>query len=146
MIAVEEAQALVRNGITPLGVETVALSEALGRVLAYTPAARVPHPAQTVSAMDGYAVRAADVPNTPKSLTITGESAAGHPFDGSLGQGQAVRIFTGAQVPPSADTIVLQEDTDRDGDRVSINNIEPGRHIRPKGQDFCICSTTLAIV
>ncbi len=136
MISVEEAQALVREGIAPLGTETVALADASGRVLASTPVARIAHPTQTVSAMDGYAVRAADVSEVPASLNVIGESAAGHPFDGDIGEDQAVRIFTGAQVPPGADTIVLQEDTERDGDTVSVHEIEPGRHIRPKGQDF----------
>ncbi len=136
MISVEEAQALVRQGVTPLGTETVALANARGRVLADTPQARIAHPAQTVSAMDGYAVRAADVSEVPTSLTVIGESAAGHPFDGEISAGQSVRIFTGAQVPPGADTVVVQEDVDRDGVTVAIREIEAGRHIRPKGQDF----------
>lgn len=136
MISVEEAQALVRGGVVPLGRETVSLSDALGRVLADAPAARTAHPAKTVSAMDGYAVRAADVPDVTGVLTVIGESAAGHPFDGDVGPYQAVRIFTGAQVPPGADTVVLQEDCDRDGDSISIREIEPGRHIRPRAQDF----------
>lgn len=136
MISVEEAQALIRAGVAPLGQETVSLSSALGRVLAETPPARISHPAHTVSAMDGYAVRAADVPNVPGTLTVIGESAAGHPFDGEVGEGQAVRIFTGAQVPPGADTVVLQEDCDRDGENISIREIEAGRHIRPRAQDF----------
>ena len=136
MISVEEAQALVRQGVAPLGTETVALASALGRVLASMPRARITRPAHTVSAMDGYAVRAADVPETPAPLEVIGESAAGHPFNGQVAEGQAVRIFTGAQVPPGADTIVLQEDTDRDGNVVTVCEIEAGRHIRPKGQDF----------
>lgn len=136
MISVEEAQALIRSSVEPLGTETVSLSNALGRVLAASPKARIAHPAHTVSAMDGYAVRASDVPDVPSSLTVIGESAAGHPFDGDIVEGQAVRIFTGAHVPPGADTVVIQEDADRDGDSITVREIEPGRHIRPKGQDF----------
>jgi molybdopterin molybdotransferase len=136
MISVEQAQSLIREGVSPLGEEVVSLSEALGRVLAESPAARIDHPAHTVSAMDGYAIRAADVPSLPSSLTVIGESAAGHPFEGHVSEGQAVRIFTGAQVPPGADTVVLQEDVDRDQDTINLREIEPGRHIRPKGQDF----------
>lgn len=136
MISVEEAQALVRDGITPLGTETVPLANALGRVLAEAPNARISHPAQTVSAMDGYAVKAADVPSVPSTLSVVGESAAGHPFLQDLHDGQAVRIFTGAQVPEGADTVVIQEDVDREGDEISVREIEPGRHIRPKAQDF----------
>jgi molybdopterin molybdotransferase len=144
MISVEEAQALVRTGITPLGNEAVPLSEGLGRVLAVAPPSRTSHPAETVSAMDGYAVRAADVAAPPATLSVIGESAAGHPFDGEIAKGQAVRIFTGAQVPAAADTVVLQEDCERDGDSVSVREIEPGRHIRPRGQDFSAGDVVLA--
>lgn len=136
MISVEEAQALVRDGVTPLGTETVSLSDALGRVLAETPVARISHPAQTVSAMDGYAVRAADLPSVPATLSVIGESAAGHPCEDEVGPGQAVRIFTGAHVPTGADTVVIQEDVDREGDDISVREFEAGRHIRPKGGDF----------
>jgi len=144
MISVKEAQTHIRAGVAPLGTETVALSNAVGRILAVAPPSRTSHPAETVSAMDGYAVRAADVDPLPAALTVIGESAAGHPFEGELSAGQAVRIFTGAQVPPGADTVVLQEDCDRDGDAVSVREIEPGRHIRPRGQDFTAGDVVLA--
>ena len=143
MIPVEHAQKIIRDAIQPLGTETISLSLALGRVLAETPTARIAHPAHTVSAMDGYAVRAEDVPSVPSDLEIIGESAAGHPFQGKVSAGQTVRIFTGAHVPSGADTIVLQEDVDRDGDTISIREIEPGRHIRPKAQDFAEGDTIL---
>lgn len=136
MISVQEAQGIVRAGVEPLGTETIALSDALHRVLAENPAARIAHPAHTVSAMDGYTVRAEDVTTVPTPLPVVGESAAGHPYSEPLKSGQAVRIFTGAHVPDGADTVVIQEDTDRNGDTITINEIEPGRHIRPKGQDF----------
>jgi molybdopterin molybdotransferase len=90
-----------------------------------------------ISAMDGYAVKSADVETCPARLTVIGESAAGGGFDGELNPGQAVRIFTGAPVPLGADAIVIQENTTRDGDRVEV--LEPaslGQFIRPAGLDF----------
>ncbi|MGY8963763.1 MAG: molybdopterin molybdotransferase MoeA, partial [Rhodospirillales bacterium] len=136
MISVQEAQSIIRAGVNPLGAETVALPNALHRVLAEDPAARIAHPAYTVSAMDGYAVSSKDITSSPKALLVIGESAAGHPYPGALESGQAIRIFTGAHLPDGADTIVIQEDTDREGDTVIIKEIESGRHIRPMGQDF----------
>ena len=136
MITVEQAQALVRQSIIPVGSETIALTNSLGRVLSESHKARIANPANNVSAMDGYAVRAVDVPELPGSLTVVGESAAGDSYDGELGACQAVRIFTGAQVPIGADTIVIQEDTERTGQILTIKEIRPGRHIRLRGQDF----------
>jgi molybdopterin molybdotransferase len=143
MISVQEAQGLIRAGVNPLGSETISLSNALHRVLAEDPTARIAHPAHTVSAMDGYAVRAENVSATPTPLSVIGESAAGHPYAGQLESGQAIRIFTGAHVPNGADTVVIQENTDRDGETVIINEIEAGRHIRPMGQDFSHGDTLL---
>lgn len=143
MISVQEAQGLIRAGVNPLGSETIALSNALHRVLAEDPTARIAHPAHTVSAMDGYAVRAEDVSANSTTLSVIGESAAGHPYAGQLESGQAIRIFTGAHVPNGADTVVIQENTDRDGETVIINEIEAGRHIRPMGQDFSHGDTLL---
>ncbi|MBT5241858.1 MAG: molybdopterin molybdotransferase MoeA [Rhodospirillaceae bacterium] len=143
MISVAQAQSLVRDGITPIGTETVSLSDSLNRVLAENPDARIAHPAHTVSAMDGYAVRAENIPTVPGTLSVIGESAAGHPFEGKMEDGQAVRIFTGAHLPSGADTVVIQEDVDRDGDTITVKEIEPGRHIRPKAQDFNIGDTLL---
>lgn len=143
MISVQEAQGLIRAGVNPLGSEIIALPDALHRVLAEDPAARIAHPAHTVSAMDGYAVRAEDITSAPTPLPVVGESAAGHPYPGALESGQAIRIFTGAHVPDGADTVVIQEDTDRDGDTVIIKEIEAGRHIRPMGQDFSHGDTLL---
>jgi molybdopterin molybdotransferase len=108
----------------------------LGRVLAEDVSARVAHPPLDVSAMDGYAVRAADV-TAPARLAVIGESAAGRPFAGSLAPGQAVRIFTGAAIPDGADAVVMQEDTARDGDTVEIAiAATTGKHIRARGLDF----------
>jgi molybdopterin molybdotransferase len=87
--------------------------------------------------MDGYAVRAADVASVPVTLKVVGEVAAGHPFEGEVHSGEAARIFTGGIVPPGADTIVIQENTNRDGERVTVNAPSPsGRHIRRAGLDF----------
>jgi molybdopterin molybdotransferase len=90
-----------------------------------------------VSAMDGYAVRAADVARAPARLRLMGEVAAGHPFDSPVGPGEAARIFTGGVLPPGADTVVVQEITAREGDTVVVQKTSaPGRHIRPQGLDF----------
>lgn len=136
MITVEVARSRVLAGLTVTAPEMVPLPQALGRVLAEDVPARLAHPPVDVSAMDGYAVRAADLPAT---LTVTGESAAGRPFPGVVGPGQAVRIFTGAPLPAGADGVVMQEDTSRDGDAVAIPvPLQPGKHVRTAGLDFTI--------
>src|SRR5262245_16745687 len=87
--------------------------------------------------MDGYAVRAADVTKVPALLKLVGEVAAGHPFQGTVGTGQAARIFTGGVLPPGADTIVVQENTAREGDTVVVTtSAKKGKHIRLEGLDF----------
>src|SRR6478735_6705140 len=130
-MSVEEALAQVLAVAEPLPVELAPLSDAFGRVLASDLVALRMQPPADVSAMDGYAVRAADVSSAPARLTLVGEVAAGHPFDGEVGAGEAARIFTGGVVPPGADTIVIQENTGRDGERVVVNQSEKaGRHIR----------------
>lgn len=137
MISVEEAITRVTAPVRPVGAEVVALSEALGRVLAEDVAARLSHPPSDVSAMDGYAVRSADVATVPVALPVVGASAAGHPWDGVLAPGQALRIFTGAAVPGGADAVVMQEDTDADAGTVTIKLAVPhGHHIRKAGGDF----------
>ncbi|MBO6853930.1 MAG: molybdopterin molybdotransferase MoeA [Marivivens sp.] len=119
-----------------LGVEDVPLAEASGRVLARPLTARLTQPPFPASAMDGYAVCAADVA-IGASLTVIGESAAGHGFSGHVTAGQAVRIFTGAPVPDGADKVVLQEDVTRTGDHITLGpDIGPGDNIRPAGADF----------
>jgi len=98
--------------------------------------ARMTQPPAPVSSMDGYAVRAADVAKVPTTLRIVGSSPAGHPFDGSVAPGEAVRIFTGGVVPDGADGIVIQEDTTADADLVTVNEAtRPERHIRVAGLD-----------
>ncbi len=137
MISVEEARRRLLAPLQPLGAEQVAISDAVGRVLAEDIAARRTQPPFAVSAMDGYAVRAADVAAVPARLKIIGSVPAGQSFAGTVGRGEAVRIFTGAPVPAGADAIVIQEDTDRDGDVVIVREAAPqGHYVRPAGLDF----------
>ena len=134
MISVEEATARVVAAFAPTESETVAIADAAGRVLAEEARARMTQPPAPVSSMDGYAVRAADVPAT---LRMIGASPAGHPFAGRLGPGETVRIFTGGVVPDGADAIVIQEDTQAAGERIAMKvAAKPGKHIRPAGMDF----------
>jgi molybdopterin molybdotransferase len=115
----------------------VALSKALGRVLAEDVISQRMQPPADLSAMDGYAVRAADVASVPARLRVVGEAAAGSAYALALNEGEAVRIFTGAPLPQGADTIVIQEDTERYGDIVIARESSPvGRHVRPAGLDF----------
>lgn len=137
MISVEEARAKLLAQISPVGAEQIALADGLGRVLAEDVKARLTHPPLAVSAMDGYALKAADAAQTPARLNVIGEAAAGHAFAGIIGSGQAVRIFTGAPVPQGADSVVMQEDAEALPGAVIIK--EPavlGRHVRPAGLDF----------
>ena len=123
LISVADARRVIVSSLEPLGTENLELGRALGRVLAKDAVARVSHPPADVSAMDGYAVRIADVPSTPTKLKVVGESAAGHPWKGELLEGEAVRIFTGAYVPEAADTIVIQENAIAEEDE-SVSIIE----------------------
>lgn len=137
LMSVTDALARVLEGAKPLPAEHAALTDAYGRVLAADLAALRTQPPQDLSAMDGYAVRASSVATVPVTLQLIGEVAAGHPFDGSVGNGEAARIFTGGVVPPGADTIVIQENTERTGDRVTVaTGSPPGKHIRRAGLDF----------
>jgi molybdopterin molybdotransferase len=137
LMPVAEALRLVLEGVTPLPAEPTPLIDAHGRVLAAELIAKRTQPPADVSAMDGYAARAADVAKVPAKLKVIGEVAAGHPFGGSVGPGEAARIFTGGVLPPGADTIVIQENTTRDGDTVAISSPSAkGRHIRLAGLDF----------
>lgn len=137
MLSIEEALDKIRSGITPLPTEEIFVSDALGRVLAEDVIATVSHPPQAVSAMDGYAVRAEDVPDVPVNLKQIGEAAAGHKFEGEVGPGECARIFTGGALPRGADSIVIQEDTDADGNTVTIKEAPSlGEWVRPEGLDF----------
>ena len=139
MISVEEARRRLLAPLAALAAEQVALSEAVGRVLAEDVAARRTQPPFAVSAMDGYAVRAADVASVPARLKVVGSVPAGQAYAGTVGRGEAVRIFTGAPVPAGADAIVIQEDTERDGDIVTVREAAPpGHYVRAAGLDFQI--------
>lgn len=137
MISFDEALERVRAAAHPLGKETVRIDEAPGRVLAAPVTARIPSPRCDVSAMDGYAVRDADLATLPARVKVVSESFAGHGWSGSIGEGECIRIFTGAPVPQGADRVVIQEEVRRDGDTAIIDDY-PGnaRHIRKCGGDF----------
>jgi molybdopterin molybdotransferase len=138
LLSVADALARVLKDARPLPAENAALTDAYSRVLASDVAALRTQPPEDLSAMDGYAVRAASVARLPATLKVIGEVAAGHPFAGTVGDGQAARIFTGGVVPPGADTIVIQENTARNGDTVTVTaGAAPvGKHIRRAGLDF----------
>jgi molybdopterin molybdotransferase len=134
---VAEALRRVLEGAEPLPREDAPLTEAHGRVLADDLSALRTQPPENVSAMDGYAARAADVENVPAKLMLVGEVAAGHPFEGQIGERETARIFTGGVLPPGADTIVIQENVERDGDAVVVTTAAPvGKHVRVSGLDF----------
>ncbi len=138
MISVEDARGRILADLTPLPGETVGLTEALGRVLARNVAARRSQPPVSVSAMDGYAARAADVANTPVTLTVVGEAPAGAAVLGTVGPGEAIRIFTGGPVPDGADAVVIQENTEAENaDSVTVRKgAAAGTFVRPAGLDF----------
>lgn len=137
MIPVADALNRILSALKPLPAELVALPDALGRVTAEAIRARVTQPPATMSAMDGYAVRAEDVATAPTVLRRVGEVQAGSAFDRRIGPGETVRIFTGAPLPDGADAIVIQEDTEVSDDRVTV--LQAGvrhRHVRFAGIDF----------
>ena len=136
MIPVSEARARILAALRPTGSEIVPLADAWNRVTAAPVLARLTQPPRDVSAMDGYAVRAADA-SLGAGLRVVGSAPAGHPWDGTLGAGEALRLFTGSVLPDGADSVVIQEDTARTGDQVTITEAaSAGRHIRRAGQDF----------
>lgn len=138
LVPVAEALERLLDGAAPLASESVPLFEAVDRVLAEPLVALRTQPPFNASAMDGYAVRAADVASVPSKLSVIGMAPAGRGFDGSVGERQAVRIFTGAPLPEGADTIVIQENV-RDLGNGEIEVIEPTvewRNIRRIGLDF----------
>ena len=137
LMAVADALHRVLADARPLPAETVALDEALGRVLSDDVIALRTQPPAALSAMDGYAVRASDVARAPVTLKVIGEIAAGHPFAGKVGPGEAARIFTGGVMPAGSDTVVIQEFTTHDADRVTIQKeTAAGRNVRGKDIDF----------
>jgi molybdopterin molybdotransferase len=144
-LSVAESLALVLADAEPLPPEQAALVDACGRVLAEDLKAMRTQPPADVSAMDGYAVRGADVVTVPANLTIVGEVAAGRVLDHEIGPGEAARIFTGGMMPRGADTVVIQENAVRHGDVVSIErSATKGRNVRPRGLDFAAGAVLLA--
>lgn len=144
MISLAEAQERLFALADPVAIEQVPLRDAAGRwAAAPVPALRT-QPELPLSAMDGYAIRFADLPGPWR---VIGESAAGRPFAGAIAAGEAVRIFTGAAVPAGADTILVQEEATREGDRLSLDGEGPphvGAHVRPVGLDFSDGETLIA--
>ena len=138
LLSVADALARILAAIPgPVEAETVAVQSAAGRTLAADLAATRTQPPFPASAMDGYAVRAADIATVPASLRLIGTSAAGHGFSGTLGPGEAVRIFTGAPVPAGADAILIQENAEADGETVTAREpVAAGRFLRRAGLDF----------
>jgi molybdopterin molybdotransferase len=137
LIPVEEARARILKNVKPLPAEAVTLEQALGRVLAKPLKAVRNQPPFDASAMDGYAVIAADVAHPPATLRLIGLSAAGHGFKGRLKRGDCVRIFTGAPVPKGADAVVIQENTLASGRAVTVlQTAKPEQNIRFAGLDF----------
>lgn len=137
MISFDEAVELIRSVAQPLGTETISLTEAANRVLASPVVAQVDSPRSDASAMDGYAVRDADLTGFPVALKVVGESFAGAAWSGTVAPGTCARIFTGAPVPAGSDRVVIQEYVRREGERAIID-APPGeaRHLRRRGSDF----------
>ncbi len=144
MIPVKEALERITGQARLMPSESVGLSEAMGRVLARDAISRRTQPPADVSAMDGYAVRATDL-ETVATVTMVGRAPAGGAYDGTVGPGEAVRIFTGGPVPQGADAIVLQEDTEADGNIIKVTESpRAGQHIRRAGVDFSAGQALLA--
>lgn len=143
MISVTEAQQRLFALAAPVAVERVPLSDAAGRWAAEPVAALRTQPELPLSAMDGYAIRFADLPGPWRMI---GESAAGRPYAGAVGAGEATRIFTGAALPDGADTILVQEEARRDGETLTLDGEGPphiGAHVRVAGLDFTTGETLI---
>ncbi|SEN07641.1 molybdopterin molybdochelatase [Pseudorhodobacter antarcticus] len=135
MISVDAALALALALVRPLGTEILPLARAANRFMPHPATAARDQPPFAVAAMDGYATVGPAHPGA--QFVVVGEAAAGHAWHGTLHPGQALRIFTGAPVPPGADRVVIQEDVTRSGDQITLTDaFSGGPHIRPKGQDF----------
>jgi molybdopterin molybdotransferase len=144
LLPVAEAQARLLAAVRPVDTETLAFAEAIGRWAAEPVIARRTQPARDLSAMDGYALRFADLPGP---VRVIGESAAGRPFAGTIGAGEAVRIFTGAAMPGGADVVLVQEEAAHDGERLTLDGEGPpriGANVRRRGLDFSAGDTLVA--
>lgn len=137
MLSVEQALERILGAMAPLPAEQIGVADGMGRVLAQDIVARRTQPPMAMSAMDGYAVRAADLVQVPVKLRIVGQAPAGAAWPGTLGEGEAVRIFTGGPVPDGADAVVMQENTETgDGTVTVLESAPPGHFIRAAGLDF----------
>lgn len=133
LLTVDQALAMVLDLAHPPRSEDVDIQDALGRVLLRDAVSTMTQPPFDSAAMDGYALRNADLPGP---FRVLGEAAAGRPWDGELAPGEAIRIFTGAPVPAGADRVVMQEDVTRDGPLVTVTGQSARTHIRLRGNDF----------
>ncbi|MDQ3036617.1 MAG: molybdopterin molybdotransferase MoeA, partial [Myxococcota bacterium] len=146
MLEIDEALAAILDAITPLAVERVALGEGLGRVLAQSVSAREDAPPFDASAMDGWAVRSAELTSAPRELPIRGESRAGGAWPDALAPGTTMRIFTGAPMPAGADAVVMQEDVEvRSGSAQFRVAPRPAAHVRARGEDLRAGDPILAL-
>ncbi|MGP4804220.1 molybdopterin molybdotransferase MoeA [Agrobacterium cavarae] len=146
LLPVAEALQRLLDAAQPVStVERIDLTAAADRVLASDLKAQITQPPFNASAMDGYALRAADATAIGSELTVIGAASAGHAFEGKIGARETVRIFTGAPVPEGADSVLIQEDAEvLDDNRIrTVFNVTQGRHIRPRGQDFMRDETVL---
>ena len=136
MLSVDEARARILARLSPTGIEQLMLDAAFGRVTARPVQARLANPPADISAMDGYAVRAADTVVGAR-LAVTGAAPAGHAFAGRVEAGTCVRLFTGSLLPSGADSVLIQENATRQGETITVGeSVAVGRHIRRSGQDF----------
>lgn len=142
-ISLDEARQILLHGFDPLGTEWVALSAAVGRTLAASILANDDQPQSAQSAMDGYAVRSANIALGVR-LKLIGEALAGAPYSGDIGAGECVRIATGGVVPGGSDRIVIQEHVERDGDFIVISDTSGPAFIRPAAMDFAAGDTLVA--
>jgi molybdopterin molybdotransferase len=143
MLSVTAARARILAALKPTGAETVSLAQGFNRVLASPVIARLTQPPADVSAMDGFALRAADA-HAGATLRVIGEAPAGHPYPGQIGPGETVRLFTGSVVPKGADSVLIQEDATANGDTITVNETcQPARNIRRAGQDFGLGDTLI---
>ena len=137
MLAVADALERITSTFSTLPVEWVALDTAVGRVLARELVAERDQPPQDLSAMDGYAVRAADLADGKATLRLVGAAPAGGRFERAIEPGETVRIFTGGPLPDGADAVALQENATTEGDRIRLEGkVEPGTYVRPAGLDI----------
>ncbi|OQY56019.1 MAG: molybdopterin molybdenumtransferase MoeA [Candidatus Parabeggiatoa sp. nov. 2] len=145
-LSVEEALRSIDRDLQPIrGEEQLAIRNALGRVLAEDVLSKINVPPHDNSAMDGYALRGADLPTEGKTqLTLVGSSLAGQPCTETIQAGQSARIFTGAVMPTGADTVIMQEHVEKQGDTITIGaEHKPGQHVRPAGEDITIGQVVL---